>query len=43
AGDDIEELGWSPITGPLPEMAFEADIMIIRQFYEKRPLGISVE
>jgi 8-oxo-dGTP diphosphatase len=43
AGDDIEKLGWFPISGPLPEMAFEADIMIIRQFHEKRPTGIPVE
>ena len=29
AGDDLETLEWVPLSGPLPEMAFEADTMII--------------
>lgn len=29
AGDDLESVGWFPMTGPLPEMAFEADYRII--------------
>jgi 8-oxo-dGTP diphosphatase len=32
AGDDVEELSWIPLTGPLPEMAFEADTHIIERF-----------
>jgi len=29
AGDDLTELGWYPLAGPFPEMAFEADRSII--------------
>lgn len=29
AGDDLTELGWYPLAGPFPEMAFEADQSII--------------
>ena len=31
AGDDLDTLDWFPISGPLPEMAFEADEFIIRR------------
>ena len=30
-GDDLEELGWFPIEGPFPPMAFEADEYILSQ------------
>jgi ADP-ribose pyrophosphatase YjhB (NUDIX family) len=32
AGDDLEVLEWVPLSGSLPEMAFEADTMIIKRF-----------
>ncbi|HEY6008903.1 MAG TPA: NUDIX hydrolase [Geobacteraceae bacterium] len=31
-GDDLEELGWFPLSGPFPELAFEADRHIIERF-----------
>ena len=31
AGDDLETLDWFPLPGPLPEMAFDADELIIRR------------
>jgi ADP-ribose pyrophosphatase YjhB (NUDIX family) len=31
AGDDLEEVGWFPMAGPLPELAFEADYKIIKR------------
>jgi hypothetical protein len=31
ACDDLETLDWFPLSGPLPEMAFEADEFIIRR------------
>ena len=31
AGDDLEELEWFPLAGPLPEMAFVADEHIIER------------
>jgi ADP-ribose pyrophosphatase YjhB (NUDIX family) len=31
AADDLETLGWFPLVGPLPDMAFEADEFIIRR------------
>jgi ADP-ribose pyrophosphatase YjhB (NUDIX family) len=30
-GDDLSELRWVPLSGPLPEMAFDADRMIIEK------------
>jgi 8-oxo-dGTP diphosphatase len=30
-GDDLESLAWVPMSGPLPEMAFEADEQIIER------------
>jgi 8-oxo-dGTP diphosphatase len=32
AGDDLESLEWFPLSGPLPEMAFEADEHIIERY-----------
>lgn len=32
AGDDMEILEWFPLSGPLPDMAFEADEHIIRKY-----------
>jgi ADP-ribose pyrophosphatase YjhB (NUDIX family) len=32
ACDDLETLEWVPLTGPLPEMAFEADRMIVKRY-----------
>ena len=32
AGDDLEALEWFPLSGPLPEMAFEADEHIIETY-----------
>ena len=32
AGDDLEALQWVPLTGPLPEMAFEADEQVIERY-----------
>lgn len=33
--DDLEVLEWFPLSGPLPEMAFEADEHIIRRVHEE--------
>lgn len=32
AGDDILELGWFPIEGPFPDLAFQADVHTISQY-----------
>ncbi|MGB3717123.1 MAG: NUDIX domain-containing protein [Candidatus Promineifilaceae bacterium] len=37
AGDDLETLEWIPLSGPLPEMAFEADEYIIRRYQKTKP------
>jgi ADP-ribose pyrophosphatase YjhB (NUDIX family) len=34
AGDDLGALEWVPLSGPLPEMAFEADERIIESYQE---------
>lgn len=36
AGDDLETLEWIPLSGPLPEMAFEADEYIIERYRQIR-------
>jgi ADP-ribose pyrophosphatase YjhB (NUDIX family) len=36
AGDDLETLEWLPLSGPLPEMAFEADEYIIRRYQKMK-------
>ena len=42
-GDDIVELGWFPLAGPLPEMAFEADRHIIERFWKTDLKGLPVD
>jgi ADP-ribose pyrophosphatase YjhB (NUDIX family) len=36
AGDDLETLEWVPLSGPLPEMAFEADERIIERYQKTK-------
>jgi 8-oxo-dGTP diphosphatase len=44
AGDDLETLAWVPVSGPLPEMAFEADEMIIERYRQAEPeCGLPVD
>jgi ADP-ribose pyrophosphatase YjhB (NUDIX family) len=35
-GDDLETLDWFPLSGPLPEMAFEADEWIIERYQKMK-------
>jgi ADP-ribose pyrophosphatase YjhB (NUDIX family) len=39
AGDDLEVLEWVPLSGPLPEMAFEADERIIERYQKTKFKG----
>jgi 8-oxo-dGTP diphosphatase len=44
AGDDLETLRWFPFSGPLPEMAFEADERIIERCHKlKLEEGLPVD
>jgi 8-oxo-dGTP diphosphatase len=44
AGDDLETLEWVPLSGPLPEMAFEADERIIERYRQtKLEWGLPVD
>lgn len=44
AGDDLETLEWFPLSGPVPEMAFEADEHIIRRYHKtKHEDGLPVD
>jgi 8-oxo-dGTP diphosphatase len=36
AGDDLETLDWFPLSGPLPDMAFEADEWIIERYQKMK-------
>lgn len=42
AGDDIGEIKWYPLSGPLPEMAFESDMHIIERYYKTGINGVQV-
>ncbi|MFC2054566.1 NUDIX domain-containing protein [Chloroflexota bacterium] len=43
-GDDLETLEWFPLSGPIPEMAFEADEYIIRRYHKtKHEDGLPVD
>ena len=42
-GDDIAELGWFPLVGPLPDMAFEADRHIIERYNAMRVRGAPID
>ena len=39
ARDDLETLEWVPLSGPLPEMAFEADEWIIERYQKTKLEG----
>ena len=43
AGDDLEALAWVPLSGPLPEMAFEADARIIERYQAAQFDGLPVD
>ena len=43
AGDDLDILEWVPLSGPLPELAFEADEMIIERHQRKLTAGLPVD
>ncbi len=43
AGDDAVDLRWAPLSGPLPEMAFEADGHIIARYAETHLAGAPVD
>ena len=42
-GDDLCELQWFPLDGPLPEMAFEADQHIIERYSRTELKGLPVD
>lgn len=43
AGDDITEVGWVPLSGPLPALAFAADRHIIEYYCQERLSGLPVQ
>ena len=43
AADDLEDVAWFPLAGPLPEMAFEADAHICERYYQTRLEGAPVD
>jgi ADP-ribose pyrophosphatase YjhB (NUDIX family) len=43
AGDDLDTLEWVPLSGPLPEMAFEADERVIDRFQKGLAGGMPVD
>ena len=42
-GDDMIKLDWFPLSGPLPNMTFEADKDIINGYYKKEIKGIPID
>ena len=43
AGDDLVDIDWFPLTGPLPELAFEAEAHIIERYRAERIAGAPVD
>ena len=43
ASDDLETVAWFPLSGPLPEMAFEADTHICERYYRTQLAGAPVD
>jgi 8-oxo-dGTP diphosphatase len=43
AADDLEALEWFPLSGPLPEMAFDADAHICERYYKTQLEGAPVD
>lgn len=42
-GDDMVELGWFPLQGPFPDMAFNADMHVIDRYRETRISGAPID
>ena len=43
AADDLAAVAWFPLSGPLPEMAFEADAHICERYYGTQLWGAPVD
>lgn len=43
AGDDLDAVAWFPLSGPLPEMAFQEDVDLIGWYAAGRMEGLPVE
>jgi ADP-ribose pyrophosphatase YjhB (NUDIX family) len=43
AADDLEDVGWFSLSGPLPEMAFEADAHICERYHRTQLEGAPVD
>jgi ADP-ribose pyrophosphatase YjhB (NUDIX family) len=43
AGDDLAAVEWFPLSGPLPEMAFQEDVDALRWFTQHRSEGLPVD
>jgi ADP-ribose pyrophosphatase YjhB (NUDIX family) len=43
AADDLEAVEWFPLSGPLPEVAFEADAHICERYYRTKLAGAPVD
>jgi 8-oxo-dGTP diphosphatase len=43
AADDLDALAWFPLSGPWPEMAFEADKHICERYYRTQLAGAPVD
>jgi ADP-ribose pyrophosphatase YjhB (NUDIX family) len=43
AADDLEAASWFSLSGPLPEMAFEEDSLMLEWYCKTRPAGIPVD
>jgi len=43
AADDLSEVAWFPIGGPLPELGFEEDVHMLELWRSRRVVGLPVE
>jgi 8-oxo-dGTP diphosphatase len=43
AGDDLVDVEWFPLSGPLPDMAFQEDVDVLQWFALHQPAGLPVD
>ena len=43
ARDDLEDAKWFPVSGPLPEMAFQEDVDALEMYAKKEFIGLPVD
>jgi len=43
AGDDLDDVKWVPVSGPLPKMAFQEDVHMLDRYALKKSMSLPVD